>query len=165
MEQMTIEGMIAAIGLLVSVILLILLIALWAKMAKLRKTLVNMTAGAMEGNLEQVLLAIQGNIREMKTGIDNHDGRLGSLEQRLATMKGHVALHRYNAFNEAGRGSDMSFSLAIVDDAENGAVVTAIHGREETFVYGKPVRGGESDYKLTPEEREALSRATGRKNG
>lgn len=165
MEQMTIEGMIAAIGLLVSVILLILLITLWAKMAKLRKTLVNMTAGAMEGNLEQVLLAIQGNIREMKIGIDNHDGRLGSLEQRLAAMKGHVALHRYNAFNEAGRGSDMSFSLAIVDDAENGAVVTAIHGREETFVYGKPVRGGESDYKLTPEEREALSRATGRKNG
>lgn len=165
MEQITIEGMIAAIGLLVSVILLILLIALWAKMVKLRKTLVNMTAGALDGNLEQVLLTIQGNIREMKTGIEAHDRRLGTLEQRLAAMKGHVALHRYNAFNEAGRGSDMSFSLAIVDDAENGAVVTAIHGREETFVYGKPVKGGESDYKLTPEEREALSRAMGRQNG
>lgn len=162
MEQVTIETIIAAIGLVVSVILLILLIALWAKVAKLRRTLAGMTAGNLDANLEQVLIAIQTNIREMKAGLEIHGGRIGALEERLAAMKGHVALHRYNAFNEAGRGSDLSFSLAIVDDAENGAVLTAIHGRDETFVYGKPVKGGESDYKLTPEEREALNKAVGK---
>lgn len=166
MHALAMEEMIALIGLAVSVLLLIMIVGLWVKMRKLRKSLANMTAGAVGESLEQVLTDIQTSIRRLKENQDRHEERLNRLEERLAVMKGRVAIHRYNAFGgNGGGGSDLSFSLAIVDDAQNGAVLTAIHGRDETFVYGKPVQGGESNYKLTPEEREALGKAMENRNG
>src|SRR5690606_22118069 len=140
-------------------ILLVMTAGLWAGLRKLRRSLDNMTAGADGETLERVLTAIQNNLARINGELERHAERLARLEERMAGMKGHVALHRYNAFGTGGTGSDLSFSLAIVDDAKNGAVITAIHGRDETFVYGKPVAGGQSDYKLTPEELEAINRA------
>lgn len=160
-ETFAVEGWIAVIGWAISVLLLVLVIGLWVQLRKLRRSLANMTAGASGASLEQVLTDIQANLGRLKNGVDRHGERLDEVEKRLAAMKGHVAIHRYNAFGGNGGGSDLSFSLAIVDEARNGAVLTAIHGREETFVYGKPVTGGESAYKLTPEEREALDMAAG----
>jgi len=158
------EGWISVISLSAAVILFIMVIALWAKTNKLRRTLANMTAGAAGDSLEKVLTDIQENLRRLNGESARHDERLTALEKRMTVMKGRVALHRYNAFGGNGNGgSDLSFSLAIVDDERNGAVVTAIHGRDETFVYGKPVTGGRSDYKLTPEELEAIGKAMGDK--
>ena len=64
---------------------------------------------------------------------------------------------RYNAFNESG--SDLSFSIAIVDDQLDGLVFTSIHGREETYCYGKPIVKGESKYPLSPEEIQVINSA------
>jgi len=164
-NQLSAEGWIAVISLSATAMLLIMVIALWAKTNKLRRTLANMTAGADGDSLEKVLTDIQGNLRRLSGESERHGERLNVLEKRLAVMKGRIALHRYNAFGGSGNGgSDLSFSLAIVDDERNGAVITAIHGRDETFVYGKPVAGGRSDYKLTPEELEAIGMAMGEKN-
>ena len=165
-SMLSVEGWIAVISLSLAVILLVMVIALWAKTSKLRRTLANMTAGAVGDSLEKVLTDFQANLHRLNEASERHAERLTVLEKRMAGMKGRVALHRYNAFGGSGSGgSDLSFSLAIVDDHRDGAVITAIHGRDETFVYGKPVTGGRSDYKLTPEELEALERAMGESKG
>jgi hypothetical protein len=51
----------------------------------------------------------------------------------------------------------MSFSAALLDDAGDGLVITAIHGRTETRSYAKGVKGGNSDQQLSPEERQAIA--------
>jgi hypothetical protein len=68
-----------------------------------------------------------------------------------------VAIIRYNAFGETG--SDLSFSVAIVDDAQNGVVITSIFGREESRVYAKPLTAGTSTYPLSDEEQAAIRKA------
>lgn len=161
MNNWSLEVALAVLALAASAILLVLVIILSIKLGKLRRILSNMTAGASDGNLEQMLTGIQQHIRTLQAGIEQHGRRLDQAESRLDKMKGHVSIHRYNAFSGDGRGSDLSFSVAIVDDDRNGVVLTAIHGREQTFVYGKPVEGGSSKYKLTPEEMEAIGRALG----
>lgn len=71
----------------------------------------------------------------------------------------HVAVVRYDAFGDtAGR---VSFSAALLDDEGNGLVLTSIHGRSETRTYAKGVLGGRSEQDLSPEELEAVAKATG----
>lgn len=109
-------------------------------------------------NLEDVLAAIHERLATMDRNAETQRERLAQCERRLSTLKGHVGVHRFNAF--ADTGSDLSFSLAMVDDAANGVVLTGIYGRDQTYLYAKPLEKGESAYALTPEEKTAIRLAT-----
>lgn len=73
----------------------------------------------------------------------------------------NVALVRYDAF--ADMSGRLSFSLALLDAAADGIVISAIAGRSETRVYAKgvaarrPVEG--SAHELSPEEKQAVAAA------
>lgn len=64
---------------------------------------------------------------------------------------------RYNAFDDMG--SQLSFSIALLDDFKNGFVLTSIYGREETVSYCKEVKNGTSTIPLSAEEIMVLDRA------
>lgn len=76
----------------------------------------------------------------------------------------NVALVRYDAFSEmSGR---LSFSLALLDNAGDGVVISALAGRTDTRVYAKGVSEGKGEHELSPEERQAVSSAiTERRSG
>ena len=79
----------------------------------------------------------------------------------IARSLRNVAVVRFDAPGDPGGAS--SFSAALVDDAGDGIVITALQSRTESRAYAKAVAGGESDLPLTPEEHEALEAArTGR---
>jgi hypothetical protein len=69
----------------------------------------------------------------------------------------HLAVVRYDAFGDMG--GHLSWSLALLDDAGNGVVLTSIHGRSEARTYAKNVSGWTSEQQLSPEEEEAVSGA------
>jgi hypothetical protein len=79
---------------------------------------------------------------------------VSDLRLDLADALRHVAVVRYDAFRDMG--GRMSFSAALLDDAGDGLVITAIHGRSETRSYAKGVKAGNSDQQLSPEERQAI---------
>lgn len=64
---------------------------------------------------------------------------------------------RYNAFSDTG--SDLSFSIAILDNFNDGFIVTGIYGRNESITYAKPVTKGTSKYPLSVEEELVLNRS------
>ncbi|WP_235734597.1 DUF4446 family protein [Nocardioides alcanivorans] len=53
----------------------------------------------------------------------------------------------------------MSWSVALLDDAGDGVVLTSIHGRSDARSYAKPVAAWSSDQVLSPEESEAIANA------
>jgi hypothetical protein len=55
-------------------------------------------------------------------------------------------------------GSDLSFSVLLVNAKNTGVLLTSIYGRDENRVYLKPIVNGNSDYVLSPEEREILNK-------
>lgn len=85
---------------------------------------------------------------------------INRLSQKLASQCGQVAVVRYNAFGDIG--SDLSFSLALLDDALNGVVITSIYGREESRIYAKPIESGMSVYNLSEEEQTVIKKASNR---
>jgi hypothetical protein len=68
-----------------------------------------------------------------------------------------VGLIRFNPFNEIG--GDHSFSLAILDGANNGIIITGLHTRDRTRIYAKQITVGKSDLELSAEENKALLKA------
>jgi hypothetical protein len=73
----------------------------------------------------------------------------------------HLAVVRYDAFGDMG--GHLSWSLALLDDAGDGVVLTSIHGRSDARAYAKSVSGWTSDTQLSPEEEEAIASARPRR--
>ena len=68
-----------------------------------------------------------------------------------------LAIVHYDALKEmSGR---RSFSLAVINAAGDGVVITSINGRTETRTYAKVVRDGRGVEALSPEEDQALRAA------
>ena len=58
-----------------------------------------------------------------------------------------IGIVRYNAFKDTG--SDLSFTLALLDKYNNGVVLNGIYARDSSNIYAKPVENGESKYVLS----------------
>ena len=79
------------------------------------------------------------------------------LDDNMKKCTQKIGIVRYNAFKDTG--SDLSFSLAILDDYNNGVVLNGIYARDSSNIYAKPVENGNSKYVLSNEEKEAINRA------
>ena len=82
-------------------------------------------------------------------------------QSRLALRR--PELLRYDAFGDMG--GRLSWSLALVDDAGTGVVLTSIHGRSDARSYAKGLLEWESDQPLSPEEDAVVSSARARSRG
>ena len=68
---------------------------------------------------------------------------------------------KYDAFHEMG--GKLSFSLALLDQKNDGFIINAMHSREGCYTYIKEILNGNSIIVLADEEREALNIALGKK--
>ncbi len=83
---------------------------------------------------------------------------------KLANAGFHkVGFIRYNPFGDVG--GNQSFSLCLLDSADNGFVISSIHSREGTRVYSKTVISGASEYNLSEEEKKVIQIAKGGGSG
>jgi len=86
------------------------------------------------------------------------------LRQEVAALRAetgdalrHLAVVRYDAFGDMG--GHLSWSLALLDDAGDGVVLTSIHGRSDARTYAKSIATWTCEQQLSPEEEEAIAHA------
>lgn len=86
------------------------------------------------------------------------------LRQEVAALKAeatgafrHLGIVRYDAFQDVG--GRLSWSVALLDGAGDGVVLTSIHGRSEARGYAKSINGWASEQQLSPEEESAVESA------
>jgi hypothetical protein len=142
----------------VVVVLVICLMVLSGKLSKLRKSYLKVMNGGSVDNIEALFLQINSRLDDVSNETKRQKDRLSVMEAVQKKMKAKVGLYRYNAFGD--RGSDQSFSFAIMDESQDGVVLTGIHTRDETYIYAKPLEKGQSSYALSPEEKEAINRSS-----
>lgn len=73
-----------------------------------------------------------------------------------------VGIIRFNPFSDTG--GNQSFSIVLLNSNDDGVIITSLYSREGNRVYGKPIRGGTSEYPLSNEEKEAIEKAKAEKN-
>jgi Protein of unknown function (DUF4446) len=113
--------------------------------------------------LAVVALRRQARLRPTPRG-DALPEDVHGLRQEVAALRAeagdalrHLAVVRYDAFGDMG--GHLSWSLALLDDAGNGVVLTSIHGRSDARTYAKNVLAWSSQQQLSPEEEEAITHA------
>ena len=82
---------------------------------------------------------------------------VAALRAEAGSALKHLAVVRYDAFGDMG--GHLSWSLALLDDHGDGAVLTSIHGRNEARSYAKPVTRWTCEQALSPEEEDAIAHA------
>lgn len=104
------------------------------------------------------------NFNEVSNYIEELEKKIEKLSQHIHDLKKQqklnvqkVGIIRFNPFSDVG--SDQSFSLALLDEDDNGVVITSLYTREENRVYGKPIKNGQSEYSLSDEEKKAIEKA------
>ncbi|HHX87111.1 MAG TPA: DUF4446 family protein [Firmicutes bacterium] len=138
------------------VILLIFFLVLWLRLASLQKRYRRLMWGKDRLNLEELITHLSTLFTQERQKNESYDSRLKILEAQASRFIG-IGLVRYNAFQDTG--SDLSFSLALLNCAGDGAVITSLFGREENRLYGKPIEQGGSRHPLSEEEQAALQKA------
>ncbi len=108
-------------------------------------------------SIDDLLIQHQEGLADLKAGQEALRRRMADLERAALDHVQRVGIVRFNAFPDVG--ADLSFSIALLDGRDNGFVLTSLYGRSECRTYAKPIRGGQSSYTLTEEEKQALSRA------
>ncbi len=120
---------------------------------KYKKLMRGSTANTLESTIFQNLEKIE----KACTKVDSLEETLGEINRRIDNSIKKVAVVRFNAFSDTG--SDLSYSIALLNDLNTGLILTGIYGRNESYTYAKPVSEGVSKYPLSSEEEEALKNA------
>jgi hypothetical protein len=146
------------IGLIISVlVLVIMVISLYSRVNSLQRHYQQMMQGTEGVNIERMLLGHIHEVNDAVVAVERLKGETSRLETSLQSCIQRVGLVRFNAFEDTG--SDLSFSLALLDERNNGVVMSSLYGRSESRIYAKPVINLQSKYVLSAEEQKAINLA------
>lgn len=116
-------------------------------------------------SLEDAINVIFSGLKDLDIRNMSLKERINSIEEDSVKYVQKVAMKRFNPFGDTG--GDQSFSVTFLDDNDDGIVLSSLHGRSGTRLYGKPVEsGGYSGYELSQEEKDIIKLAMeGNKDG
>lgn len=144
---------------LLIIILLILLIVLMIKSNKMKKRLDRFLTGKDGKSLEQDIIGLFEDNKFLKVNADKNKKDMRVLTKKLENAYQKMGLVKYDAFQQMG--GQLSFSLCLLDDNNNGFIINSVHSTEGCYSYTKEIKAGESSIDLGEEEEEALSIALG----
>jgi hypothetical protein len=136
-------------------------IGLWAsiRVKRVRDAQRSLLGGGRR-DLVDFAVSLQGRVDDLHGAVDEVAAGLARVDRRVDGTVTNTAIVRYDAYEDTG--GHQSASLALLDSARTGVVVTAIQGRDYARIYMKELDRGRASVALSPEEQEAVERAMGR---
>jgi hypothetical protein len=140
----------------VALVALALSVAFFLQVRKVRKAQV-VLLGSGRDDLVDFAVSLQTRIDDVHRAVDEVGLALSRVDKRIDGCLSHTSIVRYDAYEDAG--GHQSASLAFLDAARSGVVVSAIQGRDYARIYVKELDRGRASVALSPEEQEAVDRA------
>ncbi|MDH3724442.1 MAG: DUF4446 family protein [Thermoleophilia bacterium] len=152
-------GLAAAPG----VIAVLLGVALWLSIRRLRATQRVLMPDGSPASLIDRQSALQLSQRRLEDQLGDLKGEIDErqrfVDRALRAAIRFQGLVRYDAYRDMG--GQQSWSIALLDEARNGTVITSLHARDHARVYLKEIHAGRSPQRLSPEEYKAVELAIG----
>ena len=146
------------ISIAINFVLLIAFLVTVAKVSKLNKKYKEFMQKLGNGkNIEEDLENYMYRVDRVEKQNGEINGIIKGMNKNLEKCVQKIGIVRYNAFKDVG--SDLSFTLAMLDENNDGVVLNGIYSREMSNIYAKPVEKGKSTYTLSEEEQEAIKKA------
>jgi hypothetical protein len=143
----------------VAVLAFLTAVLAWRKLNAVRSAQEVLLGGGKQ-DLVDFAVSLQGRIDDLHRAVDEIAAGLSRVDRRVDTAVTKTSLVRYDAYE--GAGGHQSASIALLDAARTGVVVSAIQGRDYARIYVKELERGRPSVALSPEEQEAVERAMSR---
>jgi hypothetical protein len=146
---------------IIIVILFIMVVVSLSSISKLETKFRRLSRGIENKNIEEIVTGYLDKVEEVEMKGNEIKALYDSMDEKLKGCLQKVSVIRYRAFEDVG--SDLSFSVATLDERNNGFVLTGLFGRNESTTYAKPIDRGISRYDLSSEEKQVLKDAMEKK--
>ena len=149
----------AAIAIAAAVVAVLALLAAfvsWLQLRRVRSSQQVMLGGGKD-DLVDFAVSLQGRIDDLHRAVDEIAAGLARVDRRVDESLAKTSIVRYDAYE--GTGGQQSASVALLDGARSGIVVSAIQGRDYARIYVKELDHGRASIALSPEEQQAVDRA------
>ena len=156
METSTLAAVVAAAAAAIAVVALVVAVVLAIRLRRLRAAQ-HVLLGGGKRDLVDFAVSLQGRIDDLHRAVDEVAAGLARVDRRVDGSVSNTSIVRYDAF--AGLGGQQSASVALLDSARTGVVISAIQGRDYARIYVKELDRGRAPVSLSPEEAEAVERA------
>lgn len=141
-------------GFAVSIILFIIVVILAIKMGRMTKKYNKFMGGKNAKSLEKDIMGLYEDNKLIKVSMEKNKKDIESLYKKSENAFQKIGIVKYDAFNQMG--GQLSFSLALLDENDNGFVLNSVHSAEGCYSYTKEIKNGLCDILLGDEEKRAL---------
>lgn len=148
------------IGMLILILILIVLVIVQiVSHTKLKKRYSKFMQGKDAKSLEMDMIALYEDNKFIKLSIEKNEKDIMQLYKKVEATFQKIGIVKYDAFREMG--GKLSFSLALLDENNNGFILNSVHSTEGCYSYTKEVKEGQCSITLGEEEKQALDMAMG----
>jgi gas vesicle protein len=151
-------GWIAIGAAIAAAVALLLAIGYSVALRRVRQAQLVILGGGRE-DLVDFAVSLQSRIDALNGSVDELAAALARIDRRVDNTVSKTAIVRYDAYENSG--GHQSASVALLDSARTGVVLSAIQGRDYARIYVKEIDRGHATVALSPEELEAVERAMG----
>ena len=141
----------------ISFILLILVIVQMIQIGSLKKKYNKFMGGKDVKSLEKKLEKIVEDNKYILEISDENKKNIRTINKEKELCFNKVGIVKYDAFKQMG--GMLSFSIALLNEKDNGFILNSVHSSEGCYSYIKEIKAGLCEIELSNEEKEALSQA------
>lgn len=141
------------------VVLFVIIILQIKKLNRLQKRLSKFMTGKDAKSLEKDIVGLYEDNKFLKINVDKNKKDIRTLYKNMEHAFQKIGLIKYDAFQQMG--GKLSFSLALLDENNNGFILNSVHSTEGCYTYTKEIKNGECAISLGEEEQQALDMAIG----
>ncbi len=135
---------------------IILIEVIW--IVKTEKRLKKFFLGKKAKDLEDTIFNLEKDIQKLKESKENTEKELIVINKKLKKSIQGLEVIRFNPFPD--QGGNQSFAIGMMNEENNGVVISSLYSRERMSIFAKPIKNGNSEYELTNEEKDALKKAS-----
>ena len=137
------------------IILFIMNLSSRSKLKKLKAKYSKFMSGlSSDNNIEEMLEEYLIKVNEVESKRREMEKQINHLERNQVQCVQRVGVVRFSAFDNVG--SDLSFTIALLDNNDDGVLISGIYSRDSSATYAKPVVAGKSKYAMSSEKIQAV---------
>lgn len=141
------------------IILLIVTIVQLVKTSKLKKKYNKFMQGKDAKSLEADIIKLYEDNHDIKSMTETNRQDIKKIYKNMELTFQKIGIVKYDAFQQMG--GKLSFSLALLNENNDGFILNSVHSSEGCYSYTKEIKNGQCEISLGNEEEKALNIAMG----
>lgn len=141
---------------MIFIIAILLVLVIWqvVKTSTINKNYCKLMRGMDDNNLQEIILNYVNKTDVLQKELITTNAEIKNIAGIIKLKGANINMKRYNAYEDTG--NDLSFTIAVLNDLQDGFVLSSLYSRNDQRVYAKPIENGQSKYTLSDEEKEVV---------